>query len=530
MNTSDASQQTGVPPIPRLEHSENTYRLLVDGRPFLILGGQSNNSSASHPADLEPVWRVLHNLHANTAEIPLYWEAIEPERGVYDFQSVDAVIAGARRHGLRLVLLWFATWKNGEMHYTPEWVKRDRSQYPRVRGAWGEELDILSPLSEDSCAADARAFAALMQHIREIDETTRTVIMIQVENETGLLGTDRDYGEAATRLFRSAVPTDLMDYLHTHKDQLSAGLQAGWAETGCSSTGTWSDVFGDLAAELFSAWHIARYVDRVAAAGKQAYPLPMYTNAWLIEPGAERAGRWPSGGPTEHALDIWKAAAPHIDLLAPDIYYPKYAEVCAEYTRPDNPLFVPEVNPLGYFAPNAFLTFARFNGLGFCPFAVDQFDDGEKLTAAASDYEDTYRVLRPLLPMIARYQYTNRLHAIIQGVAQGEDWGCAIRIGGRRVARIEFTSVFQLEQGRGRGMLIVLASDDIVVVGAGFKVIFRELDGPPRDADILSIEEGSFDDERWVRTRRLNGDERHVTLPAKARVLRVRLLPRSEER
>jgi len=250
----------------------------------------------------------------------------------------------------------------------------------------------------------------------------------------------------------------------------------------------------------------------------------MYVNAWLVEPGAERAGRWPSGGPTEHALDVWKAAAPHIDLLAPDIYYPKYYQVCAEYTRPDNPLFVPEVNSLSYFAANAFITFATFNGLGFSPFAVDGMIEGGALAATATDLEDTYRVLRPLLPLIARYQYTGRLHAIVQGVAQGEDWAYAIRIGGRRAVRVEFTSPFSLDRGRGRGMLIELAPNDIVVVGAGFKMLFRELDGPPRDAALLSIEEGTFDGDRWVTERRLNGDERHVTLPEKARILRVRLL------
>jgi beta-galactosidase GanA len=224
--------------IPRLERTGNAYHLLVDGQPFLVLGGQSHNSSASNPADLERVWAALNGLHANTAEIPLYWELIEPQPGQFDFQLVDAIVAGARRHGLRLILLWFASWKNGEMHYTPEWIKYDRVRYPRVRDPSGIDLDILSPLAEASRDADARAFAALMAHLCAIDEAERTVIMIQVENETGLLGADRDYAEAATRLFDSAVPTELIDYLGAHRDQLSASLRAIWAASEYRTTGT----------------------------------------------------------------------------------------------------------------------------------------------------------------------------------------------------------------------------------------------------------------------------------------------------
>jgi len=510
----------GTRPIPRLERTGNQYRLLVDGQPFLMLGGQAHNSSASNPQDLEPVWRSLVGIHANTAEVPLYWELIEPEPGKFDFHLVDEILAGARRNGLRLVFLWLASWKNGEMHYTPEWVKRDRGKFRRVVGPRGEELMILSPLCEAARDADARAFAALMQHIRSVDEPDRTAIMMQVENETGLLGTNRDYSEEASRLFRAAVPAELMAYLDRHRDGLSASLQAAWSEASFRKSGTWTEVFGELAPEAFSAWHIAGYVDAVTAAGKQAYPLPMYANVWLINPGNERAGRWPSGGPTEHVLDIWKAAALHIDLLAPDIYLPKYVETCAAYSRPDNPLFVPEVMPQPHFAANVFLTLAQFNGLGFSPFGIDNFVEKGAVTSAAAEFEDSYRVLAPLIPLITRYQYTGKLHAVVQDIDPAQ----VIRLGKKLAAVVEFTKPYNPEGPRGRGMIVELAADDFVVVGAGFRADFRELEGPPRDAELLSLEEGTVEGERWVPTRRLNGDELHVTLPEKAHTLRVRLL------
>jgi hypothetical protein len=518
------AQQT-VRPIPSLERVGQRYRLLVDGKPFLILGGQAHNSSATNPQDLEPVWRSLTALHANTAEVPLYWELIEPQTGRFDFHLADEILAGARRNHLRLVLLWFASWKNGEMHYTPEWVKRDKATFQRVMGPRGEELEILSPLCEAARDADARAFAALMEHLRQVDEADRTVIMVQVENETGLLGTDRDYSPEATRAFQGPVPAELMTYLARNRNILTLPLRLMWMATNFRSSGSWSEVFGNLAPEVMSAWHIARYVDKVAEAGKQAYPLPMYANDWLINPGNERAGRWPSGGPTEHVLDIWKAAAPHLDLLAPDIYLPKYRQTCATYTRADNPLFVPEAGFVPHNAANAFLTFAAFDGLGFSPFGIDEAVEDGKVTERAAQFEDTYHVLRPLLDLIAAKQGSNKLHAIVQD----EDRAQVVWLDGSLAAVVNFPTPYSPEGPRGGGMIVELAPDDYVVAGAGFRLVFRELTGPPRDAEFLSLEEGSFDGERWSPTRRLNGDELHVTLPEKARILRVRLLRESEQ-
>jgi hypothetical protein len=512
-------------PIPRLEHTGNQYRFLVDGQPFLMLGGQSHNSSASSAQDLEPFWKSLVGIHGNTAEVPLYWELIEPQPAKFDFHVIDEIVAAARRNGLRLVFLWFGTWKNGNMDYTPEWLKRDPGRYKRVVGARGEALWIISPLCQTAREADARAFQAVMEHIRSIDESDRTVIMVQVENETGLVGTDRDYSEEATRLYRGPVPGELMAYLTRHRDDLSASLRAAWAGTNYRAAGTWREVFGDLAAEAFSAWYVARYVEAVAAAGKQAYPLPLYVNNWLVEGSATRAGDWPSGGPTVHVLDIWKAAAPHIDMLAPDIYYPKFFEVAAQYTRPDNPLFVPETNRLPYFAANALLTFAYFNGFGFSPFGIDNVVENGAVTSQGAELEDVYRMLRPLLPLIARYQYTGKLHPLLQGIAQGEEWAYAVRLGDRLAASVEFTAKYDPEKGRGRGLIIELGPEDFVVAGSGFKLSFREMEGWQRDAQILTLEEGTFEGERWVSARRLNGDELHVELPEQSRILRVRVLP-----
>jgi Domain of unknown function (DUF5597)/Glycosyl hydrolases family 35 len=513
--------QSATKPIPKIEKTGTTFRFVVDGSPYLMLSGQVHNSSNSNTDDLGKALDVLASWHANTAEVPIYWEAIEPQPGQYDFRSVDTAIQSARKRELRLVFLWFGTWKNGESHYTPGWVKRDKQKYFRALGSRGEETEIISPICQAAMEADSRAFAAVMRHIKSIDEAERTVLMVQVENEPGLFGTDRDYSEAANRIFDGPVPKELTSYLDAHRQQLSRPMADIWGKS--PKSGSWRQAFGELAPESFSAWLVSNYVNAVATAGKHEYPLPMYVNVWLIE-GVERAGRWPSGGATVDALDIWKAAAPAIDILAPDIYYPKFYDVAAQYTRADNPFFVPETNFNPYFVGFAYATFGYFNGIGFSPFGIDDVQKGGTGAAIGAAFQDTYSVLRPLLPLISRYQYTGKLHPVLQGLANGEDWKESIRVGNGLAANIDFTAAFDPAKGRACGMIVELGQDDFIVMGTGFDVTFRELDGPLRDAQLISIEEGTFRGEQWMPSRRLNGDERHVSLPDKSTVLRVRVL------
>jgi hypothetical protein len=519
--TAAGTAQPASTPIPSIEKKDGAVRLLVDGNPYLMLGGQVHNSDTANADDLNKALDVLASWHANTAEVPIYWEAIEPQPGQFDFRSVDLAIQAARKRELHLVFLWFGTWKNGESHYVPEWVKRDKQKYTRVLGPRGEETEIISPLCRAAMEADAHAFAALLQHVKSIDAAERTVLIVQVENEPGLVGTDRDYSPDASQLFEGPVPRELVNFLESHSTQLSAPMAGVWSKS--PKSGNWKQVFGEMAPEAFSAWLVSNYINTVATAGKHEYPLPMYVNVSLIEGDDERPGRWPSGGATVNVLDVWKAAAPAIDILAPDIYYPKFYDAAAQYNRPDNPLFVPETSFNPYFIGFAYTTFGFFNGMGFSPFAIDDVLKGGAPAAIGAGFEDTYSVLRPMLPLIARYQYTGKLHPILQGLANGEDWKESIRVGDRLAANIDFTATFDPMKGRASGMIIELAPDDFVVMGTGFDVTFREMEGPLRDAQLISIEEGTFQGDQWVASRRLNGDERHVSLPEKSTILRVRV-------
>ena len=295
--------------LPRLVHKDGRHALLVDGAPFLVLGAQINNSSA-WPGMLPQVWPAVRFLHANTVEMPIYWEQFEPRPGVFDYTVLDTLLAGCRKNDLRLIILWFATWKNGSPHYTPLWMRQDQARFPRMLDANGRPVDSASPFARATLDADKRAFVALMRHLKKVDGQ-HTVIMVQVENEAGTWGAIRDHSPAAQKVFESAVPPEVL---------------AAMNKKPATSGAAWKEAFGTDADEYFHAWAVARFIGEIAAAGKAEYPLPLYANAALRDPIAPGpAGSYESGGPTDNVLPIWKAAAPALDLLAPDIYISDYA-------------------------------------------------------------------------------------------------------------------------------------------------------------------------------------------------------------
>ncbi len=344
-------------PIPRLVEKDGRYALMVDGAPFLILGAQANNSSA-WPAMLPKVWPAIEYLHANTLEIPIYWEQFEPRQGQFDYTVIDTILTQARAHQVRLVLLWFGTWKNGSQHYMPEWMKLAPERYFHMVDKNGRPVDSPSPFATASLEADIRAFTAFMRHLKAADPQ-RTVLMVQVQNEPGTWGTLRDYSPVAQKLFEAPVP---------------AGVLKAMDKQASAPSANWQDVFGPEAEVCFHAWAVARYVNQVAAAGKAVYPLPLYANAALrdpIKPGAP--GTYESGGPTDNVIPIWKVAAPALDIVAPDIYMSdsaQYLKVLELYHRPDNALFIPETIGSAGVA-RFFFSALGLQAIGFAPFGLD---------------------------------------------------------------------------------------------------------------------------------------------------------------
>jgi beta-galactosidase GanA len=527
----------GTPP-PSLEHVGGAAQLLVDGRPFLIQGGEVSNSHGE-PDYLRPIWPKLTALNLNTLVVPVYWDVIEPAEGKFEFSTVDGLLADARANGMRLVLLWFGSWKNSMSCYVPSWVKTDTSRFPRSRDSQGQAMEILTPFATASRDADARAFAALMGHLREADSAQHTVILVQVENEVGMIPEARDRYPAADAAFAGPVPAELLDYLARHHDTLAPELRERWASHGGRATGTWTEVFGDgpATAELFMAWSFGRYVDVVAAAGHQAYPLPLYANAALIRPGFQ-PGQYPSAGPLPHLIDIWRAAAPALDFISPDIYFPNFTEWADRYAHGGNPLFIPEALHSPDAAVNSLYAFGACGAIGFSPFGIESMEEpAAGLLRASND------LIRQLTPLILANQGNGRMTALLPPSAEQRKphevafAGLVLDVTYEHLAPPGLADGVVNEAGDrsathaplpSGAIVIQLGPDELLIGGIGVTVTFSARTPGDPHIGILDCAEGRYEDGQWQHLRWLNGDQthqgRHVRLePGRFTLQRVRL-------
>jgi hypothetical protein len=512
--TNDPAFAPDTSGLPRLETRGAATQLIVDGKPFLVLGGELHNSSSSSLEYMRPVWQRLAAMHLNTVVLPVAWETIEPSEGAFDFSVVDGLLAGARASNLRLVVLWFGAWKNTFSSYAPAWVKTDTERFPRVQTSDGRDTERLSPFSAAVEQADARAFARLMAHLRQADGQRHTVLMVQVENEIGVVGQSRDHSAVADAAFAGPVPPALTAYLMRHRLSLDPEFRANWDACGAWTSGTWQEVFGSspLTDDLFMAWHFATYVEGVARAGQAQYSLPLYVNAALIRPNYE-PGQYNSGGPLPHSFDVWRAGAPTINLLSPDIYFNEFAYWAGAYKRPGNPLFIPEAQGGPTGAANALYAFGHLSAIGFSPFGID--DEGNTpldlvgITRAGERPDNTaiagaFGVLSHLAPMILDHQARGGLYGVLlEGDAQR----------GGRVALGEYLANVSRPLGATGTRIGVLflrtGPGEFLVAGAGgdARITFStDRPGPPI-VGILSTDEMYFEHGGWAPRRRLNGDE-----------------------
>ncbi len=487
--------------MPKLVRRNGHYALFVNGAPYLMLGAQVNNSSA-WPAMLPEVWPVMEELHANTVEMPIYWEQFESVQGRFDDSVLKALLRGARAHQVHLVLLWFGTWKNGSGHYTPRFIKLNETQAPHVVNAQGKKVDSLSPYSTFAMHADARAFADLMGDLKRLDPQ-HTVIMVQVENETGAYGTDRDYSPAAQKLFDGPVPEKLLAAMH-------------------KAPGTWAQVFGADANEYFQAWSIARYVNFVAAAGKAVNPLPLYVNAALPDPfHALYPGGYDSGGPMPMNIRIWKAAAPSIDLLAPDIYMPDYRRYTKEldlYDRPDNAMFVPETGNKGLYARYFFAALGH-GAIGFSPFGMDATGyvnyplGARKIDAkTVAPFGLNYRIFEPMDRVIAKLNFEGKVQAVSEDPAVHTQtlhfgkWDVVVEYG-----MPQFGNGMKPKGNQppdGGAMVAQLGPNEFLVTAVHARVDFKVADAASGlQRQFVEVQQGQYAGSQWHFKRIWNGDQ-----------------------
>jgi hypothetical protein len=506
------------PSHPHLRRQGTATQLVVGGAPFLVLGGELGNSTGE-PAYLKAHWAKLEALGLNTVIAPVYWDLMEPEPGRFDFAQVDGLLVDARARRMRLVLLWFGSWKNSMSCYAPAWVKRDLARFPRALDSRGKGLEILSPFAGSNREADARAFAALMRHLKAADGRDHTVVMVQVENEVGMIPEPRDRSAAADGAFAGPVPAELVAYLADRADALAPELQARWSARGRPRSGTWEEVFGPgpATAEIFMAWHFARYVEAVTAAGKAEHPLPMFTNAALIRPGYE-PGQYPSAGPLPHLIDVWRAGAPSLDFLSPDVYFPNFAEWARRYTRSGNPLFVPEALRSPEAAVNALYAFGAHDAIGFGPFGIESMSEPASTLLAGA-----YAAIAGLAPQLVKAQGRGASAGLLPDSPEPQREPQRIRLNGWL---LEVTYERQpgpsLADGvppggapqtptpaPAGGLVLATGPDEFVFAGVGFRVTFApDTPGDPLGG-LVSVEELQPKDGRLDHLRWLNGDQTH---------------------
>jgi hypothetical protein len=537
---------------PYLRKQGTATQLMVDGQPFLALSGELGNNTASSMENMQPVWSRLVAGNLNSVLAAVSWAQIEPEEGKYEFALVDGLLQEARRNHLKLVFLWFGSWKNGLSSYAPYWVKKDYKRFPRIRIKGGGTLELLSAFATATRDADARAYGALMRHIKEVDGREHTLIMVQVENEVGVLRDSRDRSGAANSAFAGQAPRELMAYLEKHKDTLAPELREVWAANGFKTAGTWEEVFGagkpasvdmpiqttspPMSAEehasawrklhwpvdeIFMAWHYARFVNKVVEEGKAEYNIPMYVNGWLQQPNMAWPGTYPSGGPLPQVNDVWRAGAPAIDMLSPDLYLEYFEEVCERYTRNGNPLFIPETRASG---ANALVAFGKYGAIGFSPFGI------ERMVGADTELAAAYRLIGQMAPLIAAQQGKDTMTAVLlrQGEAPRQ-----VRLGnytlnlsytgrgrvpiapeparaaqpGAPVAAAQAGPAGAAAPLEAAAILVASGPDEFYMGGGGMRISFTPNTPGPAMVGLGIVQEGKFVEGKWTVVRQLGGDD-----------------------
>ena len=554
---------------PCITEKGNQKVLLVDGKPFIMLAGEVHNSDSSSPAYMEQIWKIAEELGMNSLLLPVTWEMVEPVEGEFHFEILDQLIDQAREHGMKIGLLWFGSFKNAECMYAPEWVKRDLERFHRGQIVKGKNkagrrvsptlpvtipYTTISYLSENAMQADARAFGKMMQHVREYDEAYGTVITVQVENETGLLGNAREVSDEADAAFAGEVPQEFASYMRSHTEYMEEDVRAA-VEAGAEK-GSWSEVFGAVAEEIFSAYHVASFVEYVAKAGKDVYDLPMAVNCWL-DKAADTPGDYPSGGPVARVHEVWDYCAPSIDVYCPDIYVPYFNKVCDRFVKSGtNPLYIPEAATHSYAAPRMVYTVGHYHAMCYSPFGFD--DIGKPFSAAQGylfgmdvtdpalktpqnfeEYAALGKILREAMPLLAERYGTTDLQAVCaereaekkKSLGLPEDMNPMERMLAEAAAATKMifgdlgvsVGFGGMMRPRNDGALLVCRTkeNEVYMIGEQCDIQLFSADSEKTNLDILRLEEGTFENGVFVPGRRFNGDEAAQLKLDKPGVLRL---------
>jgi Domain of unknown function (DUF5597)/Beta-galactosidase len=545
--------------LPYLDKTGDKVKLIVDGKPFIILGGELHNSTGSDKEAMNKVWKEMKVLNLNTVLAYAYWELIEPKENQYNFELIDQLILGAKKENIKVVLVWFGSWKSTASTYAPDWVKTNPKRFQRYTLENGKTLEIMSPFSEENRNADAKAYAALMQHIKEVDKQ-HTIIMTQVENEPGCFDNYRDLSPDAIKVWQSLMSAEMLNYLTSHKGKLFPALEKAWADNGYKTKGTWEEVLGKsteqgeykfYTEELFMAYQYSKYINYITEKGRKVHNLPAFCNGWLFN----KRGTYPHGTINPHVLDAYRAGGTALDFYSPNVYTIEYDELFGNYTLGGNTLFIPEslLLPAG-----ALYSIGAYNSIGFAPFGID--GDRVKSPDNATNLKilkETNKAISGMMGLITTnynspkmkgaYIYPKRAEQKLEigdynitasnlaGGGFSMDFGKSLdQVGKAKISMAQLTGndappptnpstapapppptpFGSTPKGIGSAIIIQNAVDEFYVVGYGLKLNFALKEGIAfNHLGFLSIDEGYFENDKFIATKRWNGDEQKSTLP-----------------
>jgi hypothetical protein len=485
--------------IAHFEELNGRKAFFVDGKPFIILGLQWDCDGCYTPEDMDPFFEHGEKMGLNTASLLLYWKEIEPVKGEYRFEMLDHRIEMARKHNMKIVLVWFGSYKNGNLTYAPDYIRFDHKTYTKVIDKHGKvHTNFCCPTARETHRRDELALIEVFKHLKEVDSETHTVILFQMENETGIFGTDRCYCGSCNEEYKKN------DY------EKEYGVRAG---------------------EYFTAQCIAEYCDSLTKTVKDIYPLPVYMNAWLNKVHAnERAGfDYPNGGPVPDVLEMYFKTIKYIDCIAPDIYQfsrRDFEYFCKAYSIHNNPLFIPEcATGMGTrTARNIFYAIGDYAAFGYDPWAINRCCPGFMTTPLvttvdgrwsdeAYELHKSYKVINDAMEPIVMAQNTPNIKTIVQ--EEGEN-GILLKFGD-----IDAEVTYEHPANTARGLVIRRSKDEFIVIGGGFHIRFSREGG--KKVSIATVESGKFEGEKWVSSHVLSSERvpYHPIAVLDCRVLRV---------
>lgn len=517
--------------LPQIRKFNKKYMLFIDDKPFIMFAAELHNSAASSAEYMKIAWEKIKELNCNTLLVPVYWNLIEKKENKFDFTDVKRMISDAREYKIKLVLLWFGSWKNGLSGYAPGWVKMDWKRFPRVENEYGVKTKILSMFQSDILSVELNAFKSFMEYIKEVDEKEHTVIAVQVENEVGILGSVRDFSNGANEAYRENVSDNLTEYLKKQNFLCFRDM----IYKGDTAIGTWEDVFGRYAPEAFMCANYAAYIEKLAKQGKEIYNLPLFTNVWLKGNNDEKAGIYPCGGPVPEMIDIWKCTAPSLDFISPDIYSFEFEKAAALYAREDNPLFIPETRRDKWAVANLYTSVGKYNSLCYSPFGAESIGEDKSFITGIlhTDINDknissemvkrylskSYKMLCNMLPIITECYGTDN----IKGFAQKEgEISRQLRLD-KYLLTVEY--YHNINENNefipGAGIVIQISEDELLFIGYGYKAELESLT-VGKQLDFLFLEKGNYDENhKWIKYMDLNGDEQYIRMEEEPTLLRV---------